>query len=191
MAYVVYSHQELSVSLWSWPRNHASLHTCIAVPPDYCKRVAQIVGPPCRRIEAWSDTKVSADQLPPDVATWTRERLARVPSANDPAFSAFVRSIAATLLGRGAPGVKINLLAFLETLAVNSDASGLLINSALTPALVQLFGYTSGGAALRARCATVLGILIRYATVIDIETIVPGACALPCRLGACRCKLVG
>lgn len=131
----------------------------------------------CRRIEAWSDTKFSADQLPADVATWTRDRLARVSAPSDPAFCVFVDSVADALLGRGPAGSKVNLLAFLETLAVSSDAAGLLINSALTPALVQLFGYSSGGAVLRARCATVLGILIRYATVIDTATIVPGAVA--------------
>lgn len=134
----------------------------------------------CRRIEAWSDTKFSAEQLPPEVATWTRDRLSRVQAAQDPAFVTFVQSIAGTLLGRGPPAVKVNLLAFLETLAVSSDASGLLINSALTPALVQLFGYTSGGSAMRSRCATVLGIMIRYATVIDTEAIVPGV-PRPCR----------
>lgn len=79
--------------------------------------------------------------------------------------------------------MKVNLLAFLETLAVSSDASGLLINSSLTPALVQLFGYTSGGSAMRSRCATVLGIMIRYATVIDTEAIVPGV-AWRCRCAA-------
>jgi hypothetical protein len=109
------------------------------------------------------------------VASWTRDRIARIQSKKDPALLAFIDSLTATLRGGSAPAAKLNLLAFLESLAAHDGAAQMLINSSLTPTLVALFEQDSG-TALRVRVATLLGVLIRYATTIDIELIIPGAC---------------
>lgn len=70
------------------------------------------------------------------------------------------------------PALKCNLLAFLEMLSADDTSAQALVNSSLTSSLVLLLDHEE--AHLRMSAATVLGILIRFATNIEVDVLVPG-----------------
>lgn len=63
---------------------------------------------------------------------------------------------------------KINTLKYLETLCTNIDAANILINGPLMPLLVKLL-RTVKIPALRVQLTSVMGLLIRHATLIEEE----------------------
>jgi serine/threonine-protein kinase ULK4 len=63
---------------------------------------------------------------------------------------------------------KVNVLAYFETLCMDTNASNVLINSSLTVLFVRML-RNSRAPLLRVRLASVLGLLVRHATFISEE----------------------
>lgn len=127
----------------------------------------------CRRIENWNDARWNAEQLPQGVARWTKDRIINLQGHNDPELEGLITTLTSSLCNpSNPPALQCNLLAFLETLAAHDSSAQALVNSPLTPSLVNLLEHE--GDMLRMRAATVLGILIRFATTIEVDLLLPG-----------------
>lgn len=127
----------------------------------------------CRRIENWIDVRWDSNQLPTGVAQWTKDRLAKIQGVHDPELDTLITAVTFNLHSPSSPSaLKCNLLAFLEDLAAHDASAQQLVNTPLTSSLVQLLDQD--GSMLRMRAATVLGILIRFATAIQVDMLLPG-----------------
>ena len=73
--------------------------------------------------------------------------------------------------------VQVNVLAYLETLCIDTGAANQLVNSSLAILFVRML-RTSRAPALRVRLASVLGLLVRHATYIADELSQSGQPAL-------------
>ena len=81
----------------------------------------------------------------------------------------FLNKIIGNIHGSTVPlNEKINTLKYLETLCTNIDAANILINGPLMPLLVKLL-RTVKVPALRVQLTSVMGLLIRHATLIEEE----------------------
>lgn len=81
----------------------------------------------------------------------------------------FLNKIMANVHGSTVPvNEKTNTLKYLETLCTNIDAANILINGPLMPLLVKLL-RTVKIPALRVQLTSVMGLLIRHATLIEEE----------------------
>lgn len=81
----------------------------------------------------------------------------------------FLNKIMGNVHGSTVPvNEKINTLKYLETLCTNIDAANVLINGPLMPLLVKLL-RTVKIPALRVQLTSVMGLLIRHATLIEEE----------------------
>lgn len=81
----------------------------------------------------------------------------------------FLNKIIGNIHGSTVPlNEKINTLKYIETLCTNIDAANILINGPLMPLLVKLL-RTTKIPALRVQLTSVMGLLIRHATLIEEE----------------------
>ena len=69
--------------------------------------------------------------------------------------------------------LQTNVLAYFETLCVDTGAANVLINSSLTVLIVRML-RNARTPALRVRLASVLGLLVRHATYIADELVTTG-----------------
>lgn len=81
---------------------------------------------------------------------------------------AFLNKIIASIHGSSVMNEKLNTLKYLETLCTNIDAANILINGALMPLLVKML-RTMKPPGLRVQLTSVMGLLIRHATLIEEE----------------------
>lgn len=124
-------------------------------------------------MESWNDAEWTLEHLPLGVAQWNRDRTIQAQEYNATEFSCFIQTLECCLLSESvSPAIKSNLLAFLESLTADRRTAEAMINSDLTSALIQLMEHEVG--AVRVRTTTVLGILIRYASLIDVHRLLPG-----------------
>lgn len=63
---------------------------------------------------------------------------------------------------------KVNVLSYFETLCTDTNTANLLINSSLTVLFIRLL-KNAKAPALRIRLASVLGLLVRHATFIQVR----------------------
>ncbi len=78
----------------------------------------------------------------------------------------FLNRIIASIQGNTAMNEKLNTLKYLESLCTNIEASNILINGPLMPLLVKML-RTLKPPGLRVQLASVMGLLIRHATLIE------------------------
>lgn len=127
----------------------------------------------CRRIENWNEARWSTDELPHGVAQWNKDRIISLQGEKAPELEGFIAILSSSLRNQSSPPARMcNLLAFLETLAAHECPAQVLVNSSLTQSLIDLFEHED--AMVRTRSATVLGVLIRFATTINVNMLRPG-----------------
>lgn len=130
-----------------------------------------------RKIERVPETRWEASMLPAGFVPWDvamlHAKLQGSGTTANSAFSNFINHINGTMLGPSSTQVKVNLLAYVESLCTDAAAANALINTVLTTTLVRIFGATKNSA-LRVRIASVLGLLIRHASFINGDLISSG-----------------
>lgn len=80
----------------------------------------------------------------------------------------FLNKIMGSIHGSAVMNEKLNTLKYLETLCTNIDAANILINGPLMPLLVKML-RTMKVPGLRVQLTSVMGLLIRHATLIEEE----------------------
>ncbi|GBG84170.1 hypothetical protein CBR_g38144 [Chara braunii] len=86
----------------------------------------------------------------------------------------FLKAIMGSISGATQAQEKINTLSYLETLCVDTDAANVLINSPLMSFLVKML-RSMKQPLVRIKLVSVMGLLIRHATVIEDEFVGSGA----------------
>ncbi|CAM6127262.1 unnamed protein product [Calypogeia fissa] len=125
-----------------------------------------------RRPEKASDMSVDARALP--VEALQSSDFVKLPSDE---LDLFLKRIMANVQGSTSIQEKLNTLRYIESLCNNIDAANLLINGPLMPLLVKML-KTSKLPGLRVQLASVMGLLVRHATLIEDELASSGIIAV-------------
>ncbi|KAK9809997.1 hypothetical protein WJX72_003108 [[Myrmecia] bisecta] len=121
-----------------------------------------------RRIERVPEARWEARLLP-----FTPLTLQEMLSAPQVELENFLTHIYRTIAGAAPLKDKVNVLAYFETLCVDTGAANVLINSSLTILVVRML-RNARAPTLRIRLASVVGLLVRHATYIADELAATG-----------------
>jgi hypothetical protein len=141
----------------------------------------------CRFIDNWCESPWVGSQLPHAIKQWSKERLVKLQGERTPELEGLIASLVYSLRSSSSPPAELcNLLAFIETLATHDSSAQVLVNSSLTPSLISLLGHEDS--MLRTHAATALGILIRFASTIEVDLLYPGSTSQlpPSRIAFCQ-----
>lgn len=97
---------------------------------------------------------------------WTLQDMA---SADTREIEAFLTVIYRAIASAAPLKDKVNVLSYFETLCTDTNTANLLINSSLTVLFIRLL-KNAKAPLLRIRLASVLGLLVRHATFIQVGT---------------------
>lgn len=118
----------------------------------------------------------------PDYLTftpWTSEEFEKKIETTE--IQGFMSEIYSAIVSNTNLTEKVHALSYFETLINNSNVANTLINSAFLTLFVHIMGKSNKSHMIKMRICSIIGLLIRHATVIENEVAESGICSILCQ----------
>lgn len=115
----------------------------------------------------------------PDYLTftpWTPEQFEKKIETQE--IENYMSDIYNAIVGNANLTERVHALSYFESLITNSNVSNRLINSAFLTLFVHIMGKSTKSHMIKIRICSIIGLLIRHATVIENEVAESGICSI-------------